>query len=82
MSGKEALFDLIEERAVCFDRLRVLSHSLSYTSELVSEHEEIVRAIEKGDSKKAAEIMEKHLTRAIKDNESLRNKFPEYYKSI
>lgn len=82
MSGKEALFDLIEERAVCFDRLRVLSHSLSYTSELVSEHEEIVCAIENGDGKKAAEIMEKHLTRAIKDNESLRNKFPEYYKSI
>lgn len=82
MCGKEHLFDLIEERAVSFDRLRVLSYSLNYTKELVDEHEAIVKAIEEGDEKTAAEIMKKHLSRAIKDNESLRNKFPQYYKPL
>lgn len=79
MCGREGLFEMIKQNSIHFDRLRLLSYNLTTSKELIDEHVKITEAIERGDSLSARAICEKHLTRAITDHGSIRDKYPQYF---
>lgn len=80
--GKERVFDAMKTQMVHFDRLRVLTYQKlknQKTAQTVSDHENIVYALEKRDAELAEVVMTLHLTRHQVDKEELIVFCPEYF---
>lgn len=77
---KEMTFNLVYSTMAHFDRIRILSLAEMDMRRTVAEHREILAAIQSKDGKRAAVLMEKHLSQVISDQAVLRKSHPEYFK--
>jgi len=72
---------LVQGLLVHFDRVRLLYLKDMDWKRTIAEHEEIVSAIEQGDTEKAVSAMDIHLTQVLADMDVLSKIYPEYFVS-
>jgi GntR family transcriptional regulator, rspAB operon transcriptional repressor len=79
---KPRVWDVIQNMmSINFKRVRLLSLSNKLNmDEIISQHQEIVKAIEKKDSRKAVEVIRSHLKLVQIDKKELINKYTSYFK--
>lgn len=80
---KVQAYEFMKLQMVHFDRLRNLSYRTLKTAKnnkTVSDHENIVYAIEKRDEELAEMVMIRHLSRHLAEKEELGRRCPEYFK--
>ena len=75
-----AIFDMVRENSLHFDRMRMISYDLDTSPELIDEHAAMIRAIEDGNAPQARALCEKHLTRALSDYGHILKKYPQYFR--
>lgn len=81
IARKDRVHGLIRNMSIHFDRVRRLSLSAVKDTKVAQDHSAIVDAVEAGDAPLAVRLMEEHLTRYQYDAETLREKYPEYFKN-
>lgn len=81
IARKERVFGLIRNMSIHFDRVRRMSLSAVKDTKVISDHTAIVDAVEAGDAPRAVALMEEHLTRYQYDAQTLREKYPDYFKN-
>lgn len=81
IARKERVFGLIRNMSIHFDRVRRMSLSAVKDTKVISDHTAIVDAVEAGDAPRAVRLMEEHLTRYQYDAQTLREKYPDYFKN-
>ena len=62
-----------------YDRTIILSFRCHEMSQIINDHEELVRAIEAKDKEKAARIARLHMTRYIENLDVLKQQFADYF---
>lgn len=77
---KEITYTLLEDMMPHFDRERKLSFAVFTPKEIVEDHIKLLDAIKRKDKKEARQLMESHLTRAVVDQQRLRQHYPHYFK--
>lgn len=80
IARKSQVFFLMQNIAIHFDRVRSMSLSAVKNTKIVHDHEDILQAISRKDSKAARDIMETHLSRYKIDAASIREAYPQYFK--
>ena len=78
--NKEMTYSLIKSVMAHFDRVRILNLAEMDMKRTVNDHQEILEAIKDKDKETSADLMEKHLTRVIFDQDYLTKIHPEYFK--
>ncbi|MDQ0298068.1 DNA-binding FadR family transcriptional regulator [Salibacterium salarium] len=64
-----------------FNRVRLLSLSENLnTDTIISQHEQILEAIQNNDKETAENVVRKHLQLVTVDREELKERFPGYFK--
>ncbi len=81
IAHKENTLHMLEGMSIHFDRVRALALNVVKDQKIISDHMAICDAIAKRDSVRAAEVMEKHLSRAKVDEEAIRQVCPQYIKN-
>lgn len=80
-SGKELIWNIIQQMNAHLNRLRMLSLSANYNWELVFEqHRQLLEAIKSKDPDLAEKVMENHLKKLILEQEDLKNEYKSYFK--
>lgn len=80
-SGKERIWTIIQQMKAHLNRIRLLSLAAHLNWDLiVSQHEEILLAIQEKNPQMADEAMEAHLKKLIFDQNKLKEEFPQYFK--
>ncbi len=80
IARKERVFGLIRNMSIHFDRVRRLSLSAVKNTRVLEDHTAIVDAVEAKDAQRSVLLMERHLTRYQYDAQTLREKYPDYFK--
>ena len=79
---KMEAYDMVQNLAIHFDRIRNISLNSIHNLEIVEDHRQILEAMRKHDEARAREVMRLHLNRAKVDIVSIREKYPLYFKSV
>lgn len=79
MCHKNYWNELVESIAPQFDRTIVLSLRCRPTSVILSDHEQLVDAMEEKDGEKAYEIARKHMRRYIENHSQMVEQYPQYF---
>ena len=74
-------YEMVQNLAVHFDRIRTIALNDIKDLEIVDDHRQILEAMRNRDESKAIEVMQMHLSRAKVDIVSIREKYPHYFKS-
>ena len=74
-------YEMVQNLAVHFDRIRTIALNDIKGLEIVDDHRQILEAMRNRDESKAIEVMQMHLSRAKVDIVSIREKYPHYFKS-
>jgi len=75
-------YEMVQNLAVHFDRIRNIALNGIRDLEIVEDHRQILEAIRNGDGQRAREVMQFHLSRCKVDSVSIRKKYPHYFKSF
>lgn len=81
LANKMQSYDFTSSMTIHFDRVRSMAITAVKDILFVAEHAQILEAIQARDGDKAAELMHEHLTRFRIDESTLRQKYPQYFKS-
>ena len=81
LCNKSRAYQLMKSMTVHCDRMRSMSFSTIKDTTIVSDHQNVVRAIKAKDAALAKSIMTKHLTRYQFDKDAIREHYPEYFKN-
>ena len=79
-TNKLQTYALLDGLTVHFDRVRSLSLTTVKDLKIVADHRAILEAIRAKDAAEAAHRMEKHLARYKIDEQSVQEKYPQYFK--
>ncbi len=77
---KKFTYDLLDGMMTHFDRVRRLSLLVIKDIKTISDHRAVVNAIKNKDKVLAKEIITKHLSRYMVDEEELKKQYPYYFK--
>lgn len=80
IAKKSRVFQLIQNIAIHFDRVRGMALSSVKDLRVVQDHRDLVDLIRQRDSKAARDLMEVHLSRYRIDTADIREKYPQYFK--
>lgn len=80
IAKKSRVFELIQNIAIHFDRVRGMALSTVKDLKVVQDHQELVEFIRQRDAKAARELMEVHLNRYKIDAAEIRETYPQYFK--
>ena len=80
IAKKSRIFELIQNIAIHFDRVRGMALSSVKDLKVVQDHQEQVEFIRQRDAKAARELMEVHLNRYKIDAAEIRETYPQYFK--
>lgn len=80
IAKKSRIFELIQNIAIHFDRVRGMALSTVKDLKVVQDHQELVEFIRQRDAKAARELMEVHLNRYKIDAAEIRETYPQYFK--
>lgn len=80
IAKKEHSYRLLEGITTHFDRVRSLSLSVVRDMKIVTDHKEILEALQKKDKALAQDIITRHLGHYKIDEKSLREEYPHYFK--
>lgn len=80
MTNKMAIYRLMKNFDIHFDRIRSVSIRSVKELKIVEDHRKIVEAIATGNEEQAEQIMDKHLNRDKIDKEELKEKYGRYFK--
>lgn len=75
-------YEMVQNLAVHFDRIRTIALNDIKDLEIVDDHRQILEALRNRDERRATEVMQLHLSRAKVDIVSIREKYPLYFKTI
>lgn len=79
MCGMAFIYDTLQGVMPHFDRQRKLSYRIRVSDRVISEHQDICRALEAHDKQAAREAVIHHISTALTDQKILIEKFPDYY---
>ena len=79
IAHKQQVYDMIQNLAIHFDRIRNLALKGIGDLDIVEDHRKILEAIRSRDELQARQIMELHLNRCKVDSVSIREKYPHYF---
>lgn len=79
MCHKNYWNELVESISPQFDRTIILSFRCRPISVILSDHEQLVDAIEQKDENRAYEIARQHMRRYIENRELMKEKYPQYF---
>ena len=74
-------YELSERYAPLFDRTTILSFRTRPTSVILSDHEELVHAIEERDEERAGMIAERHMARYLENIPGIISAYPQYFRN-
>ena len=74
-------YEMIQNLAVHFDRIRTIALNGIHDLDIVDDHRRILEAMRNRDAATAVAVMRLHLNRAKVDSVSIRKKYPQYFKS-
>lgn len=80
IAKKSQIFALMQNISIHFDRVRSMALSTVKNTKIVQDHEDILQAIGRKDSRAARELMEIHLSRYKIDAADIRAAYPQYFK--
>lgn len=80
IAKKARVFQLIQNIAIHFDRVRGMALSSVKDLKVVKDHQDLVEFIRQKDAKAARELMEVHLNRYKIDAAEIRKLYPQYFK--
>lgn len=80
IAKKSRVFQLIQNIAIHFDRVRGMALSSVKDLKVVQDHQDLVEFIRRKDAKGARELMEVHLNRYRIDTAEIRKVYPQYFK--
>ena len=80
IAQKPQLFDMVQNLAIHFDRIRNLALNGIHDLDIVEDHRKILEAVRNRDELQARQIMELHLNRCKVDSVSILEKYPQYFK--
>ena len=72
-------YELSERYAPLFDRTTILSFRVRPTSRILSDHEELVHAVEERDAERAGAIAESHMSRYLENIPEIISAYPAYF---
>lgn len=81
IAKKERIFSITKNMSIHFDRVRHMTLTTVKEQKVIQDHSDIVEAIAHNSPEKAVAVMEKHLTRYTVDEEAIRQRYPDYFKS-
>lgn len=81
LANKMQSYDFTSSMTIHFDRVRSMAITAVKDILFVGEHAQILEAIQSRDADKAAELMHEHLSGFRIDESTLRQKYPQYFKS-
>lgn len=82
-AGKERIWSVIQQEKAHLNRIRVLSLSANIDwGVILTQHREIISAIQEQNEDEADELMRMHLTKLRMDQKELTQKFPDYFEAI
>ena len=73
-------YELVNNISPHFDRTTILSFRCISVGHILSDHEELVAAIENRETDKAREISKRHLNRYTENINSIKDNYAEYFK--
>ena len=79
ITRKQQVFDMVQNMAIHFDRIRNLALNTIQDLKIVEDHRMILQAIRCRDAARAREVMQLHLSRCKVDSVSIRAKYPHYF---
>ena len=79
ITRKQQVFDMVQNMAIHFDRIRNLALNTIQDLKIVEDHRMILEAIRCRDAVRAREVMQLHLSRCKVDSVSIRAKYPHYF---
>ena len=79
IAGKEMIYHLIQETLIHFDRVRNLIITYMKPKGIISQHEDILKAIEERDEYLAAALIRKHLNHFRNIKQELYDEHPGYF---
>ncbi|MBQ9065664.1 MAG: GntR family transcriptional regulator [Blautia sp.] len=79
IAGKEMIYHLIQETLIHFDRVRNLTITYMKPKGIISQHEDILKAIEERDEYLAAALIRKHLNHFRNIKQELYDEHPGYF---
>ena len=82
MCGKDYWYELVNNISPHFDRTTILSFRCREVGRILTDHEELVSALENKDKEKAYEISRRHLTRYTENIASIRESYKEYFTGV
>ena len=80
IAKKTRVFQLIQNIAIHFDRVRAMALSSVKDLKVVQDHRDLVEFIRQKDARGARELMEVHLNRYRIDAAEIRKAYPQYFK--
>ena len=80
IAKKSRVFELIQNIAIHFDRVRGMALSSVKDLKVVKDHQDLVEFIRQKDAKAARELMEVHLNSYKIDAAEIRKLYPQYFK--
>lgn len=82
IAQKQQAFELVQNLAIHFDRVRNIALNGIHDLEIVEDHRQILEAICSRNEVFAREMMERHLNHCKVDSIFIRAKYPQYFKSF
>ena len=82
MCGKDYWYELVNNISPHFDRTTILSFRCREVGRILTDHEELVSALENKDKEKAYEISRRHLTRYTENIAFIRESYKEYFTGV
>lgn len=79
IAQKKQIYDLIQNMAIHFDRVRNMALTAVKDLRIVRDHQAIVEAVKNHDPQEAGRLMEKHLSRYKVDEEAIRERYGAAY---
>ncbi len=79
MCGRTYWYELVESVSPHFDRTTILSFRCKPMEHILKDHEELIKAIEARDEKRARKIAKRHLERYSENIDAIREAFPGYF---
>ena len=78
---KDLIYRMSQGLSIHYDRVRNMEATAIHGHKTVEDHRNLVKAIRDKDKELAKRIMEEHLDRWLMNEQTLRNEYPQYFKS-